>query len=86
MEHTKGEWEVSKGIDGAVIYEPDTGTVASVPMDLQGWEANAQLIAAAPDLYDALLLYIDDCEIEELEYNDDAYKAAKKAIAKADGK
>lgn len=47
---------------------------------------NAQLIAAAPELLEALQLYLTDCDVERLEYNDDTYTLARQAIAKALGK
>ena len=47
-------------------------------------EANAQLIAAAPDLYDALENCID-CLGDEFALPVDCIKEAKKALAKARG-
>lgn len=46
----------------------------------------ARLIAAVPKLLAAINLYLADCELELLEYNDDTYNAARAAIAEAEGK
>ena len=95
MEHTKGKWIVNKGTDGAVIFELDIGTIAQIPIDLEAWEANAQLIASAPKMAQLLTLYLADCQLEKLEYNDDTYNLAleigrelemPEALAKAEGK
>jgi len=51
--HTEGPWEFDSGDDGAVIYNPDIGTVANIPDNLTGHKANARLIAASPDLLEA---------------------------------
>lgn len=50
MKHTPGPWDYGK--DGYVqtIFNPTIGTIGYVIDDLQGQEANARLIAAAPDL------------------------------------
>lgn len=47
--------------------------------------ANAKLIAAAPELLEALILAIDalDPEKEHLDYDDSAFLEIKKAIKKA---
>lgn len=58
MNWTPGPWEISSGEDGAAIFEPDSGTVAQVPIDLCGWESNARLIAAAPEMV-ALLARVE---------------------------
>ena len=50
--HTPGPWHYETGDDGAVVY---TGfTIAKIPIDGSGWQSNARLIAAAPDLLAAL--------------------------------
>lgn len=55
MHHsTPGPWVFDASARGAVIYQDMTGTVATVPADLCGYQANAALIAAAPDLLAAL--------------------------------
>ena len=45
------------------------------------WLANAQLIAAAPDLYAALEPYVNNCDNDECEY----CIRARAALAKARG-
>ena len=56
MTHTPGPWEKTKVDDtgNCFVYNPDIGTVALVSLDVSGKSANAQLIAAAPDLLSAL--------------------------------
>lgn len=49
---TPGPWELDTGEDGAIIHADVT--IASIPLDATAWEANARLIAAAPDLLVAL--------------------------------
>lgn len=85
MEYTKDKWEISKGIDGAVVYGADAGTITSVPMDLQAWEANAHLIAAAPDLYEALLQARDDLRGQGFFEDSPPIASIDKALAKAEG-
>lgn len=48
------KWEVQFGEDGAVIYAPDSGTVATIPDDLIDYKAHAHLIKVAPQLLSAL--------------------------------
>ena len=55
VNHTPGPWTYECGDDGAVVYKEAVGTVANVPDDLTASEANARLIAAAPDLLAALV-------------------------------
>jgi hypothetical protein len=75
--HTPGPWwydfarETGDG-PGFTIFGPNTAAVADVSADREGGvtgatvEANARLIAAAPDLLDAALNYLDgdDCRID----------------------
>lgn len=82
MSHTPGPWEM----DGARIKKDENLTIARVGVAFDGdWsEANARLIAAAPDLLDA-------CKQAEtmLRYwgkQDGAcYELINDAIAKAEG-
>lgn len=58
--HTPGPWNVAFGEDGLVIDAPESG-ICTVDSPLSERAANAKLIAAAPDLLEALntLLYVD---------------------------
>lgn len=91
MSYTKGEWTLNIGDDGAVIYEPDIGTIAEIPIDIMGWEANAHLIAAAPDMYEALKS-VRDCFNALIEQGRMALifrspeKLVNQALAKAESK
>ena len=90
-EHTSAPWEMDTGTDGAVIYKLDTATIANVSTDLVAWEANARLIAAAPELLDALKRCYQIMEdINDVEDIDETYDNllidAKAAIVKAEGK
>ena len=58
----------------AVVHMGDAGAIHN---DRQSVEANARLIAAAPDLYDALSKFV--------EHFGDPFKTARAALAKADG-
>ena len=67
MEHTKGKWRIAKR-DGhsngvrPVIYTKDVDRIAIISYQgvpsIEEAEANAQLIAAAPDRYQQLLAII----------------------------
>lgn len=88
MPHTPGPWEMNVGIDGAVVYHPDQGTIADVPMDLSDHPHNARLMAAAPDLLEALEELLHAPDPDEVEDFTPLYRAITKAhaaIAKAKG-
>ena len=84
--HTPGPWN---------IHFNDTGHATSIMADhkicvmqtnnLDECNANAKLIAAAPELLEALIIAIDalDPEKEHLDYDDGAFLEIKKAIKKA---
>lgn len=99
MKHTPGPWEVVRSWRGEL--EPfdaknDHHLLSSEsPLPLEEREANAHLIAAAPELLEALEAlmaayesYARDQEYEgnrwQPEY-DENYQQAKKAVAKAKG-
>jgi len=84
MNHTKGEWRVTK-------HRPLNSWVVDVNGDdlinrttiaqCYDNEADAHLIAAAPDMYEALTAIKNDGKVEA-----DFWKLRHKALAKAGGK
>ncbi len=94
-EFTKGPWAIEKTEEsnGWHSVGPVTNGKIDVMITIFGntgrpnSEANAHLISAAPDMYEALkkLLYIAECFIPIGEA-DDKFDAAKQALAKAEGK
>ena len=88
--HTPGPWLA----DGASVYEErdDFSVICNFwSSSLPEWEANARLIAAAPDLLEALeqlVIEYDDVELADAEPSSltAAFNAARAAIAKAKGK
>ena len=90
MSHTPGPWSVSKRATLRVIAHDDN-TIASTGCTdnlRDQWEANARLIAAAPDLLAALeKLYRLHCGLDS--WHEDAmsntWASAIAAIAKAKG-
>jgi hypothetical protein len=88
--HTQGEWHIDTNEnyvskyriytdkDGSNVgwFDPDQETE-------QEAEANARLIAAAPDLLEALYLVIMDFEHEGGFINPDTIEATRNAIQKA---
>ena len=96
MEHTKGEWVIDKNNtmvailkDGVYKYiaDCDPHHFCNSELEDEECEANAKLIAAAPELLENLTRIIDRIEEQELRNNfPSAYKRAKDAINKAKGK
>lgn len=84
--HTPGPWKAT-GKEVGTDYEATHGMVASIIGMPNRWEteANARLIAAAPDLYAAvealLALHADDGTRDDVP----EWKAARAALAKARG-
>ena len=83
MRHTPGPWVVGKGEDEFThTIEADVGPVA---FNVENYDAN--LIAAAPDLLEALIFCLEFLEAND-DDEDDVVKRIKKArttIAKATG-
>ncbi len=93
MEYTKGEWGVHTINDVAICNSPTaifidspTFTLAEIKIKSSLREhqeealANAHLIAAAPEMYEALKRILDDRNSAL------AREAGRKALAKAEGK
>jgi len=83
--YTPGPWSVDHNMNimsqGRLVAFP--GIAAGFPQ-----KANAQLIAAAPELLEALRRVIDCCDIAECQTvpgSPGALKNARAAIAKAEG-
>jgi hypothetical protein len=95
MEHTPGPWEISRGAQNDPFsIEASACTVAHIKTTPRKWspEANAHLIAAAPDLLEALedLISAGAAVHHYLgqatgKIHADALQKARAAIAKAEG-
>jgi hypothetical protein len=88
MTHTPGPWAVGLRAD-QTIYTKDLLRVATVECPRKEWKANARLIAAAPDLLEALEMVRDadnDRAADKMETIPDIARAKiDRAIAKARG-
>jgi hypothetical protein len=107
MEYTKGNWNIRHYTDsenrlctiqiGTQPIPPIYPAVANIPLTEYA-EANANLISAAPDMYEALKLILKRVETEGSMFQN-AFKSigqeglinafimeAKRAIAKAEGR
>jgi hypothetical protein len=88
-EHTPGPWHV--GESGVTVFSNDDIRICSAGCHPQAEinAANARLIAAAPDLLEALEIAKNtvECASIDIQTGDELpwYRAAKKAIAKAKG-
>lgn len=87
MEYSKSEWRALPYGNGNFYIEAGERQVATVhyyPVDKSDKlaRANAQLIASAPDLYEALLAIINSETIKSR----DNFNNALEALAKAEGK
>ena len=65
------------------MWAVDTLDIGGGPILHTDIEANARLIASAPELLEALINLLETCEYGDS--NADEYNAAAKAIAKAKG-
>lgn len=86
MTHTSGPWScntrngATRGVSPYI--EGGGSTVASVSMERDEWEANALLIAAAPDML-ALLEEIVNADL--LDPDDDFTRSVEEMLASARG-
>lgn len=87
--HTPGPWNINYLRNGANILATDGhGAIAKVNVrysktnNLIEFEANACLIAAAPELLEALKEALNEKNMSQMPYRIKAYKA----IAKAEGR
>ena len=85
--HTPGPWQWTQHFDPTIsIYKDGFGQIARLYDSSAGTgKANARLIAAAPDLLDALVQFVDEFEGCYAD-GEPAMIKARAAIAKATGK
>ena len=87
--HTPGPWQWTQHFDPTIsIYKDGFGQIARLYDSSAGTgKANARLIAAAPDLLDALKALTHSLDVEDLVHDDQrsSFAAAIAAIAKATG-
>lgn len=89
--HTPGPWNNYQGDDIYCVYAESGKKICSIePVDIVGWnavhreeaDANEALIAAAPELLEALEL-VNDCLVKCLTGGEVSAKLAGKAIQQA---
>ena len=95
--HTPGPWRVEVDTGPEAAWERKWPTIHAEKYEVVGCEglygdyetdmANARLIAAAPDLLDALKALTHSLDVEDLVHDDQrsSFAAARAAIAKATG-
>jgi hypothetical protein len=84
--HTPGPWALSETASRVILGKASHGRMAVCVMQntqSEHYEANCQLIAAAPDLLEALIA-IESCLAPD--DNDYAARKVREAIAKAEGR
>lgn len=93
MAHTKGEWkaEYRSGGDYEITSDGFVGCIAKVNVDCYAVKSNAHLIAAAPDLLEALkavlsTVIVNDDMTTSYAIDGKTRKQINRALAKAEGK
>lgn len=84
MKHTPGPWTAISSDRGVLIDSP-TAMVAKVPFSGSQADADGQLIAAAPDLLEALERVLNDFCSSKFEVSLESIKQASDAVVKATG-
>ncbi len=87
--YTPGEWRAKATDEGHWLIVCNKGLIADVYNHIEGYEANAQLIAAAPDMYEALKAIIENRDVTRDHHVNKFFEAGQKvarAVAKAEGK
>jgi hypothetical protein len=85
---TQEQWEI-KRFDNGIFIKPVNSAVyvATINEANKNAEVNANLIAAAPELLEALMFIVNNAEPgEDAVLSTDAYNKACKAIAKVEGR
>jgi len=83
LNYTKGEWKTYKWEEG---FRLESNTGENIAYSIIG-EANAHLISAAPEMYEALTEIYSTCrQFLLLPQNNSTMIKSGKALAKAEGK
>jgi hypothetical protein len=83
--HTPAQWTTDNCVDYIDIIDANKNTIVVVENDNQH---NAKLIAAAPELLDCLLWYVENDDTNDTEHNEfyiAGMNRAKDVIAKVTG-
>jgi hypothetical protein len=89
-QHTPGPWHTRKN-DASITAEAPNGTASTVAhvdfsKSRDEWVSNARLIAASPELLDALIEIYERLAADiPVEVDDSWFSVARAAIAKAKG-
>lgn len=81
---TKGEWEVIGNFVAVQKEDGNSYEICKVSMHDPEWKSNAQLIAAAPDMYEALIKA--KAVIASLKEERATLEIIQQALNKAEGK
>ena len=81
--HTPGPWELVQERDYLNIQETKTNLIVAQFCSVS--EANARLIAAAPEMYDVLSELLDTLEMSKGYGFDEEYDKLREVLAKVDG-
>lgn len=87
--HTLGPWIVDDSGDGEYeVWAPNVNTTdAIVTLGMSEEDAaNAHLIAAAPEMYEALRELCDECDHMRDDFMRSLVRHARAALAKAEGR
>lgn len=85
MEYTKGAWQVIYNVPIVAVFNDEheqEGIIARIETTID----DAQLIAAAPDMYEAMKLWQEHQKGTKGHYCYICNEAINKALAKAEGK
>ena len=87
MKHTQGKWETGKDAEGWWVCEEGNGADIADFSLCDNAEANARLIASAPELLEALEECLDQLSSWQDNHEEDTFtmKRAKEVINKARG-
>lgn len=88
--HTPGPWTIeipSNGCDRYIIHGKSFEEICATCLDTEHeMQANARLIAAAPELLEACRLALGAFEANRIDMQQNAERKLNAAIAKAEGK
>ena len=85
MNTTPGPWQCDRSMRYRIVINSERANVATIPYLDREAQANAELIAAAPELLEALRLCLDDLRMTA-HCTTRGMEAARAAIAKAEGR